>query len=99
MIRNATAADVPVIHEMIRELAEYEKALHEARATEAQLHEALFGERPAAFAFIAETPQGRPPGSPCGSSTSPHGAGFTGSTWRTSTYARNCAAAGTARPC
>ncbi|MET9530925.1 MULTISPECIES: GNAT family N-acetyltransferase [unclassified Streptomyces] len=62
MIRNATAADVPVIHAMVRELAEYEKALDEARATEAQLHEALFGERPAAFAFIAQTPQGEPAG-------------------------------------
>ncbi|MEV6795348.1 GNAT family N-acetyltransferase [Streptomyces sp. NPDC051320] len=58
MIRYATAADVPEIHTMVRELAEYEKALDEARATEAQLHEALFGEHPAAFAFIAETPEG-----------------------------------------
>ncbi|MFE4175203.1 GNAT family N-acetyltransferase [Streptomyces sp. NPDC056909] len=55
MIRTATAADVPVIHAMIRELAEYEKCLDEARATEEQLHEALFGERPAAFAHIAES--------------------------------------------
>ncbi|WP_046503370.1 GNAT family N-acetyltransferase [Streptomyces odonnellii] len=55
MIRTATAADVPVIHTMIRELAEYEKCLDEARATEAQLHEALFGEHPAAFAHIAES--------------------------------------------
>ncbi len=39
---------------MIRELAEYEKALHEARATQEQLHEALFGDRPAAYAHIAE---------------------------------------------
>ncbi|MCX4725645.1 GNAT family N-acetyltransferase [Streptomyces sp. NPDC090052] len=62
MIRNAIAADVPVIHTMVRELAEYEKALDEARATEAQLHEALFGERPAAFAFIAETPEGEAAG-------------------------------------
>ncbi|MEW2546646.1 GNAT family N-acetyltransferase [Streptomyces sp. NPDC047002] len=53
MIRSATPADVPEIHAMIRELAEYEKALHEARATEAQLHEALFGERPAAYAHLA----------------------------------------------
>jgi GNAT superfamily N-acetyltransferase len=53
MIRPATPADIPVIHTLIRELAEYEKALHEARATEAQLHEALFGEHPAAFAHIA----------------------------------------------
>lgn len=54
MIRNATPADVPVIHAMVRDLAEYEKALDEARATEEQLREALFGERPAAFAHIAE---------------------------------------------
>ncbi|MFD7298973.1 GNAT family N-acetyltransferase [Streptomyces sp. NPDC059897] len=54
MIRTATPADVPVIHAMVRELAEYEKALHEARASEEQLREALFGERPAAYAHIAE---------------------------------------------
>ncbi|MGI5138967.1 MULTISPECIES: N-acetyltransferase family protein [unclassified Streptomyces] len=54
MIRTATPADVPVIHTLIRELAEYEKALDEARATEEQLHEALFGERPAAFAHVVE---------------------------------------------
>ncbi|WP_338697861.1 GNAT family N-acetyltransferase [Streptomyces sp. Q6] len=54
MIRHATSADVPVIHAMVRELADYEKALDEARATEEQLREALFGERPAAFAHIAE---------------------------------------------
>ncbi|MGW7079283.1 N-acetyltransferase family protein [Streptomyces sp. NPDC054866] len=54
MIRHATPADVPVIHAMVRDLAEYEKALDEARATEEQLREALFGERPAAFAHIAE---------------------------------------------
>lgn len=45
MIRRATAAGVPEIHMMTRELAEYEKALDKARATEAQLHEALFGGR------------------------------------------------------
>ncbi|MET7439655.1 N-acetyltransferase family protein [Streptomyces sp. NPDC004082] len=54
MIRTATPADVPVIHAMIRELAEYEKAAHEARATEEQLREALFGERPAVFGLVAE---------------------------------------------
>ncbi|MER5258327.1 MULTISPECIES: GNAT family N-acetyltransferase [unclassified Streptomyces] len=54
MIRAATPADVPLIHAMVRDLAEYEKALDEARATEEQLREALFGERPAAFAHIAE---------------------------------------------
>ncbi|WP_316526339.1 GNAT family N-acetyltransferase [Kitasatospora brasiliensis] len=54
MIRTAVATDVPVIHAMIRELADYEKALHEAKATEAQLHDALFGENPALFGLIAE---------------------------------------------
>lgn len=54
MIRTATPADVPAIHALVRDLAAYEKALDEARATEEQLHEALFGERPAAYAHIAQ---------------------------------------------
>ncbi|MEV6978276.1 GNAT family N-acetyltransferase [Kitasatospora sp. NPDC093806] len=54
MIRTAVATDVPVIHTMIRELAEYEKAPHEAVATVEQLHEALFGDNPAVFGLIAE---------------------------------------------
>ncbi|MCM1971005.1 MULTISPECIES: GNAT family N-acetyltransferase [unclassified Streptomyces] len=58
MIRSAVVSDVPVIHAMIRELAEYEKVPHEARATEEQLREALFGERPAAFAHLAVTEEG-----------------------------------------
>lgn len=62
MIRTATPADVPVIHAMVRELADYEKALHEARATPEQLHEALFGPHPAAYAHIAESPEGEPVG-------------------------------------
>ncbi|MBY8881732.1 GNAT family N-acetyltransferase [Actinacidiphila acidipaludis] len=58
MIRAATAADIPVIHALIRRLAEYEKALEEARATEEQLAEALFGPDPAAYALIAEEDRG-----------------------------------------
>ncbi|MEV7190764.1 GNAT family N-acetyltransferase [Streptomyces sp. NPDC093510] len=54
MIRTATPDDVPVIHALVRDLAAYEKAPDEAKATEEQLREALFGERPAAFAHIAE---------------------------------------------
>ncbi|MEU0738163.1 GNAT family N-acetyltransferase [Streptomyces sp. NPDC006134] len=54
MIRTATPDDVPVLHTLIRELADYEKALHEAKATPDQLHEALFGPHPAAYAHIAE---------------------------------------------
>ncbi|MFE1872316.1 GNAT family N-acetyltransferase [Streptomyces sp. NPDC059496] len=58
MIRSAEVDDVPAIHAMIRELAEYEKVPHEARATEEQLREALFGARPAVFAHIAQTEGG-----------------------------------------
>ena len=54
MIRPAVASDIPSIHAMVRELAEYEKALDQAEATEEQLHSALFGPDPAAFAHIAE---------------------------------------------
>ncbi|MFG2817957.1 GNAT family N-acetyltransferase [Kitasatospora sp. NPDC048365] len=54
MIRTAAVTDVPVIRSMIRELADYEKALPEAKATEEQLREALFGENPAVFGLIAE---------------------------------------------
>jgi GNAT superfamily N-acetyltransferase len=53
VIRSATPADVPEILAMIRELAEYERALHEAVATEEQLREALFGPAPAIFAHLA----------------------------------------------
>ncbi|MFF3512645.1 GNAT family N-acetyltransferase [Streptomyces sp. NPDC002573] len=54
MIRTATPDDIPVLHFLIRELAEYEKAPDEARATQEQLREALFGDRPAAYAHVAE---------------------------------------------
>lgn len=54
MIRAATEEDVAEIRAMIRELADYERAVEQARTTEEQLREALFGEHPAAFALIAE---------------------------------------------
>jgi GNAT superfamily N-acetyltransferase len=53
-IRPATAADVPLILRLIRELAEYEKLAHEVTATEADLHESLFGPRPIIEVLIAE---------------------------------------------
>ncbi|MFI8893655.1 GNAT family N-acetyltransferase [Streptomyces paradoxus] len=54
MIRSATLDDIPEIRTMVRELAAYERAEEQARATGEQLREALFGEHPAAFALIAE---------------------------------------------
>ncbi|GAB3963519.1 GNAT family N-acetyltransferase [Streptomyces sparsus] len=65
MIRAATPADVPVIAGMIRELAEYERAVEHARASEQQLHDALFGPQPAVFALIAEDDGGTPVGFAC----------------------------------
>ncbi|MER5418457.1 GNAT family N-acetyltransferase [Streptosporangium roseum] len=53
MIRPATPDDVPAIIDMIRGLAEYEKALHEVETTTEQLHDALFGPSPAVFCHIA----------------------------------------------
>lgn len=41
-IRAATAADVPEMHSMIRELAEFERELDKVVATEADLRQALF---------------------------------------------------------
>ncbi|NUR63339.1 MAG: GNAT family N-acetyltransferase [Catenulispora sp.] len=59
MIRAAVAGDVPVIRALIAELAEYEREAEAAKATEEQLREALFGERPAVYALIAEDDGGR----------------------------------------
>ena len=54
MIRYATPGDVPDILRMIRDLAEYERALHEVKATEEQLRAHLFGDDPKVFAHVAE---------------------------------------------
>jgi GNAT superfamily N-acetyltransferase len=45
-IAAARPQDVPILHSLIRGLAEYEKLLHQAVGTEAQLHAELFGDRP-----------------------------------------------------
>jgi GNAT superfamily N-acetyltransferase len=49
----ATPADVPLILQLIRDLAAYEKLSHEVVATEALLHRALFGNGPRVEAVIA----------------------------------------------
>jgi GNAT superfamily N-acetyltransferase len=53
-IRPATPADVVHIHAMIVELAVFEKLEHMVVATEALLHEGLFGVRPSCEAIIGE---------------------------------------------
>lgn len=49
----ATPADVGIILEFIRELALYERALDEVKATEPSLTETLFGDKPQAEVVIA----------------------------------------------
>lgn len=49
----AVPADVPTVLALIRELADFEKLLHEVVATEADVRDALFGPTPTAQAVIA----------------------------------------------
>lgn len=53
-IRPATPADLPLIADLIRELAEYEKLAHEVRFDQAVLGEKLFGARQYAEVLIGE---------------------------------------------
>ena len=53
-IRAGELADVPLIAELIRALARYEKLEHEVVLTEEKLTDSLFGERPYAETLIAE---------------------------------------------
>lgn len=53
MIRPATPEDVPAIIDMIRGLAEYEKAPEQVENTPELLHETLFGPSPSVFCHIA----------------------------------------------
>ncbi len=59
IIRPATEADVLLLLQFIRDLAEYEKLAHECIADEAALRAAMFGARPCAEAllgFVGEEP-------------------------------------------
>ncbi len=53
-IRPATPSDLPLIAELIRALADYEKLAHEVRFDEAELAQHLFGARPMAEVVIGE---------------------------------------------
>ena len=60
-IRPAERADVDIIAQFIRDLAEYERLAHEVRFDEAVLGDRLFGARPYAEVLIGEidgVPQG-----------------------------------------
>jgi GNAT superfamily N-acetyltransferase len=53
-LRPAVPDDAELVHQLVRELAEYEKLLHEAVAGVEDVRDALFGPRPRAFCDIAE---------------------------------------------
>lgn len=54
ILRAAAPADVAVLFELIRSLAEYEKLSHAFTGSAAELQQHLFGDRPYAEAMIAE---------------------------------------------
>jgi GNAT superfamily N-acetyltransferase len=54
-IREATVADAGLILTFIRNLADYERLLHEVEATEGDVLRDLFGKSPRVFCDIAET--------------------------------------------
>jgi len=54
-VRPARPDDVTAILTLVRDLAEYERALHEVRASETDLRQALFGEQPTVHAHVVET--------------------------------------------
>ncbi|HUZ35303.1 MAG TPA: GNAT family N-acetyltransferase [Streptosporangiaceae bacterium] len=54
MIRPGRAGDIPAIHQMVRDLAAYERGLHEVTATQDDLRAALLAPRPSLFAHVAE---------------------------------------------
>src|SRR3954451_25161327 len=60
-IRRARSDEAGLVYSLVRELAEYEKLLHEVEATEAEIGAALFGDPPRLFCEIAEW-QGEPAG-------------------------------------
>ncbi len=57
-IREATPDDLPLIAELIRALAEYERLAHAVAFDEVELGRFLFGERPYAEVLVAEDDAG-----------------------------------------
>ena len=58
MIRTATADDLPVVVQLVHELATYEREPDAVVATEQHFRDALFGANPKAFCLVAEDDTG-----------------------------------------
>jgi GNAT superfamily N-acetyltransferase len=56
-IRRALSEDLPIIDQLIRDLALYERALEMARATPEQLRDGFFSDAPNVFCDLVETDQ------------------------------------------
>ncbi|MEI6574566.1 MAG: GNAT family N-acetyltransferase [Bacteroidota bacterium] len=54
ILRDAFRTDIPLISDLIKELAVYEKLLHIALFSEADLERALFGPKPYAYVVLAD---------------------------------------------
>jgi GNAT superfamily N-acetyltransferase len=61
-VRPIRPDDVPAVVGLVRELADYEKALHEVQLTEEQLTDCLFGDSPALFGHVGVADDGVTPG-------------------------------------
>ncbi|BBB98244.1 MULTISPECIES: GNAT family N-acetyltransferase [Bradyrhizobium] len=61
LIRRARPDEAGLVFSLVRELAEYEKLLHEVHASEADIADALFGANPRLYCDIAEW-KGEPAG-------------------------------------
>ena len=57
-IRRAVPEDVLTMHQLIRDLADYEQELDSARATPQQLRESFFSDSPNVFCDLVETDEG-----------------------------------------
>jgi len=60
-LRDARPEDSPTVNRLILALARYEKLEHAVTATEADIHDSLFGATPRAYALLAEV-EGQPVG-------------------------------------
>jgi GNAT superfamily N-acetyltransferase len=54
-IRRAVPDDIPTIHQLIRDLAQYERLLESVRVTPQQLHESFFSDSPNVFCDLVES--------------------------------------------
>nr|WP_294696775.1 GNAT family N-acetyltransferase [uncultured Friedmanniella sp.] len=57
-LRPARPCDVDRIHQLVLDLAAYERAADQVQSTPEQLRQALFGPAPAVHALVAEAPSG-----------------------------------------